>query len=199
MKPERIDRAIALTAACNTQVRTGDVQALESLRISTLPLSELVDHLLELIDAAVDTETGEVSPHAEDAISALNLALDTKAEAYGAVCARLGGEADALQLLAKSYGAKAARRTEQAKRLKQNLQIEFERCGKSKIKTPTCTVYLQASAPAVELTVLTDSEVPDEFCVIERRVSTSKIAAALKAGAKLAFAHLSQSTHLRFR
>jgi hypothetical protein len=185
--------------ASSCELSAGDARALENLRVSALPLHQLVDHLLDLIDAAVDGETGEVSRHAEDAIDLLNLALETKAEAYGAVCARLSAEADALRLLAKSYSDKASRRADEVKRIKQRLQAEFERAGKTKIKTATCTAYIQASAPAVELSVLTDDEVPDEYCVVERHVSTSKIALALKAGKKLAFATLAQSRHMRFR
>lgn len=178
---------------------SADKQALEALRVAALPLGQLVDHLLDLLDIGVDAETGEVNAVVEDVLESLNLSIQAKVQAYAHVVDRLNAESKSLLELADRYKAKADVRATTSKRIKARLQGELERLGTDKIKTPTVVAYLQNSPPSVELTVLNDEEIPDEYCVVERRVSTSKIATALKAGTVLAFATLTQSKHLRFR
>lgn len=176
-----------------------DRQALSTLQLSALPLVQLVDHILGVLEAAVDPETGEVDAGLDAQLEAMMLSFERKCEAYAGVYERLCGEADELRRLSKVYGDRANVRTNAAKRLRDRLHQEFDRLGKTKLKTPTATIWIQASAPSVELFVLDDSQIPDEFCVVERRASSSKIAKALKAGVKLSFAALTQSKHLRFR
>jgi len=174
--------------------------ALDNLKASQLPIGQLVDHLLDLVDESADPETGEIKLELAGAIDQLNLSLTHKVQAYAHVADRLKAEAAAYHDLEQTYAAKAATLEASAKALKQRLQLELERLGTEKVKTPTVTAYLQKSPPSVELLALDDAEVPDEYCVIERRVSSSKIAAALKAGANLAFARFApQAKHLRFR
>jgi hypothetical protein len=180
-------------------LQPADHAALESLRVAALPLGQLVDHLLDVIDASVDPATGEVNEQAFDVLDALNLSLSSKVQAYAHVIERLGAEADALRQLAHHTQQKAGTRTSAVKRMKLRMQAEFGRLGIDKLKTPTVTAYLQSSAPAVELTVLSDREVPDEYCVVTRVHCISKISAALKAGVALTFAQLTSSKHLRFR
>lgn len=176
-----------------------DTQALEALRVAALPLGQLVDHLLDLLDVGVDAETGEVNEVIADVLESLNVSIQTKVQAYAHVVDRLNAEAKSLQELAGHYKSKADVRTATCKRIKARLQSEFERLGTDKIKTPTVVAYLQNSPPSVELTVLSDDEIPDEYCTVKRSVNTSQIADVLKAGNTLAFATLTQSKHLRFR
>lgn len=188
------------TNATAAELSVDEALALDNLRASQLPLAQLVEHLLELVEDAADPETGELRHELGAAIDALNLSLQHKVEAYAHVAERLKAEAEAYHGLEQAYRAKAERRERDVKQLKQRLQLELERLGLERLKAPTVTVYLQASPRSVELLTLTDAEIPDDYCTIERRVSTSKIAAALKAGAALAFARMAPATkHLRFR
>jgi hypothetical protein len=175
-------------------------QAVTNLTAAALPLGELVDHLLELVEQGVDPDTGEVRLELGGAIDQLNLSLQRKVEAYGHVCERLRAEAEAYHELEQAYRGKAQARELEQRRLRERLQAELEKLGTDKLKTPTVTVYLQRSPQTVELLALDDREIPDEYCVIERRPSLSAIAAALKGGAQLAFAQLAPvKRHLRFR
>lgn len=189
----------AIATAQAAALTPPEAQTLQAVQLAALPVAQLVDHLLAVTEHAVDEETGEVDAELGDVIDRLNLALNAKVQAYAHVCERLEAEGEALGELAAAYRTRADKRSNVVKRLKARLQAEFERLGVDKVKTPTVTAYLQQSPPAVELTVLDDSEVPDDYCVVERRVSHSRIRDALKAGVQLAFASLTQGRHLRFR
>jgi hypothetical protein len=187
-------------AANTTTLSVDEALALDNLRASQLPIGQLVDHLLDLVDEAADPETGELRHELGAAIDKLNLSLQVKVQAYAHVAERLKAEASAYDDLAQHYRAKAERQEREVKLLKQRLQAELERLGTDRVKTQTVTAYLQASPRSVELLALDDSDIPDAFCVVERRVSASKILAALKSGAELAFARLAPvSKHVRFR
>lgn len=177
-----------------------ELGTLQRLKVADMPIGDMVDHLLDLADEAIDPETGEVRVSVAGAIDSLNLSLAQKVQAYHHVAERLKAEADAMGELASSYRAKSEKKAEQVKGLKLRLQMELVKLKTEKVKTPTVTAYLQNSPPSVELLALTDEEVPDEYCAIERRVSMSKLSAALKSGAKLAFARFAEpQKHLRFR
>lgn len=174
-----------------------DARTLELLRLAALPLAQLVDTLLDTVREGIDDETGEVRQGVDDLIEQLNLSLEAKTQAYAHVAQRLAAEADAFEELQKHYAAKAEARSAERKRLMRRLQGELERLGLHALKTPTVTAYMQNSPPAVEITVLTDDEVPDAYC--ERKPCLTKIAAALRNGVALSFATFRQSKHLRFR
>jgi hypothetical protein len=187
----------ALTAQQRAALTPRDARTLERLQLAALPLAKLVDTLLDTVRDGVEADTGEV-PHGVDVLlDELNLSLERKTEAYAHVCQRLGAEADAFEELARHYRVKAEARASERKRLMRRMQGELERLGLSGLKTPSVTAYLQNSPPAVELTVLTDDEVPDAYC--ERKPSLSMIGDALKRGVVLTFAKLTQHKHLRFR
>jgi ElaB/YqjD/DUF883 family membrane-anchored ribosome-binding protein len=186
-----------LAAAQAASLTPRDARTLELLQLAALPLGQLVDKLLDTVRDGADDETGEVRQGVDDLIEQLNLGLEAKTQAYAHVAQRLAAEADAFETLQKHYADKAEARRSERKRLMRRLQGELERLGLHALKTPTVTAYMQNSPPAVELTVLTDEEVPDAYC--ERTPSMSKIAAALRNGVALSFATLRQSKHLRFR
>lgn len=187
----------ALAAQQAATLTPADARTLERLQLAALPLAKLVDTLLDTVREGTDGETGEVPQGVDALLDALNLSLERKTEAYAHVCERLAAEAEAFEGLAKHYRDKAEARSSERKRLMRRMQQELERLGLSGLKTPSVTAYLQNSPPAVELTVLTDDEVPDAYC--ERRPSLSMIGDALKRGVVLTFARLTQSKHLRFR
>lgn len=171
--------------------------ALERLRLGALTLPQLMDELLALL-AEVDPATGELSTRVADAIDRLNLSLERKVEAYAHVATRLQAEHDAYKGLADGYRKKAEQRERERAALRSRLQTQFERLQVERVKTPTVTAYLQrASTPALELTVLDDAEVPDQFC--DRVVNMQRIRVALERGEVLAFARFETRKHLRFR
>lgn len=169
------------------------------LSLAGKPLTEIVDHLLDVLSDAIDPETGEVSTDFEAYLESLNFALERKVEVYGAVNARLRAEAEAIGELAKTYAKRAQARENQAKRLRLRLQGELERLKIDKVKTPTTTAALQKSAPSVELHVLEVDTIPDEYVITERKPDIKKIADHLKAHGSEPWASLRQSVHLRFR
>lgn len=173
-----------------------ELEALANLQLSTLSLPQLIDHLMQLL-AGVDPATGEVSTRLGEAIDALNLSLERKVEAYAHVAQRLQAEHHAYEQLAEAYRRKAKQREAERAALRARLQTQFERLETRSVKTPSVTAYLQSSPTALELTVLDDAEVPDEFC--DRVPNMARIRAALDAGRQLSFARLASRQHLRFR
>lgn len=113
-------------------------------------LRGIIDELLERIDAA----QGEVT----DDVELLELSIEQKVEAYGAVIKQWEAEKAAYADLERAYALKKARRDEQIARLKQRLQDQLERVGCPKIKTKTVT----ASWRETESVEIDDEE---KFCM----------------------------------
>lgn len=181
------------------EVAASDAAIIHGLNLASRPLHAIVDHLLEAMDDAINPDTGEVDPRFEAYLESLGFALERKVEVYAAVNDRLRAEADALADLGRRYGKRAGVREGQAKRLRERLKIELERLGRDKVKTPTATAAIQKNPASVDLTVLDESELPDEYVVVTRSADIAKIKAALQTGVVLPFAELRHGTHLRFR
>lgn len=166
---------------------------------TTQPKRSLHD-LVELMLHALDATDGEITPEVEAQLAELAGSLELKVEGYGAVCAQLEAEAEAIKQLATRYTERARIKTSAASRLKDRLRDEMERLGVKKIPTPTVTAGIQPSAPSVKLLV-DEALVPDQFFVTTRALSKTALKDALKSGDAdaLAVATLEQSFHLRFR
>lgn len=155
-------------------------------------LTDIVDELLRAIDDA----DGEVTARVDE----LELDLEAKAEAYGAVIARLKAEKEAFQTLIDGYEEKVTARDNQITGLIFRLANAMESVGIDKLKTPTCTAYFQKST-AVRIP---DEDAfafnaPDRFVVTTHRPNKKAIRDALDAGEVVEGAQLITTRSLRLR
>ena len=165
----------------------------------TRPLSmhEIAQAFLERF-SSIDAAEGEVSEHDQEALDALTSALESKAEVYALVIAELQAKSAAAREVGKLYGERAARATRHAERMTARLLDALRAAGRSNVKTPTATVTIQASPPALRLLVA-DSEVPERFARMKREIDRAAIKTALANGEPLEFAALERGEHIRIR
>src|SRR5262245_4427712 len=155
------------------------------------PLFEIVNDLLNHIAAS----GGEVT----DAIDALDLELQDKAEAYVAVIRQLQSEVTALDDLVHQYRVKMERKGNAAAAMRERLAAALERAGCDKIETPTCKAYF-----AVTTHVQLDH--PDAFAALadprfvrnaDPSANLAAVKAAIQAGETVPGAQLVTARHLR--
>jgi hypothetical protein len=155
-------------------------------------LSEIVATMLDALDDA----DGEVTP----AVDALELELGDKVQGYRAVMLQLAGEQAAFEKLAEDYTARAKTRENTIVGLKFRLDAALKALGVDKLRTPTCTVYYQASKRVEvedEAGFLDFAE--DRFVTTKRYPNRAAIKDALDAGEVVDGASLAESKHLRFK
>lgn len=154
------------------------------------PLFDIVNDLINTIVAA----DGEVT----DAIDALELELNDKAEAYVAVIRQLDAEACALDELAHEYSLRGAKRSKAADDLKQRLAAALTRAGVERITGATAKAYF-ATSTRLELD---DREAfvamaAERFLKHETAVDMVAVKRALQDGEAVPGARLTQRRYLR--
>lgn len=169
-------------------------------------LYRLVEEYLDTL-VAIEEAEGEVTDAMAEKLAILEPDLERRAEIIAAVCRTLTEEAEACDRFAQLYTKKAKVKKTQAKAEKKRLHEAMTALGIKKIKAPTVSVRIQASAPSLELLVA-QAELPDEWVETQRVPRTADLKAALKAGETptytnadgevLPIAKLASSTHIRF-
>jgi len=160
-------------------------------------LYELTNDWIQLLHMLEDGADEEVI---NDTLEGLDYEIEAKADGYAKVIRAL--EADAA-----AYKTEIDRMTDRKRtiennidRMKKNLQATMELTGKTKFKTDLFSFNVQNNAPSVVIDAENVNDIPIEYLVIqEPKVDKKKIAADIKAGVDLHFAHLEQSRSLRIR
>ena len=179
-------------------------QTTEDLQRAFMEATKPPPSLFELVEAMravlqrIDDAEGVVDEAAGGELDALAASIETKAETYAALYRSLNEEADACMRFAENYRNRAARKAAHADMLKARLFEAMQIMKLRRVVTPTATAAIQASAPALELTV-PDHDVPAEYIETKRVIRKDLIKAALQRGEKLSFARLTRGEHLRFR
>jgi hypothetical protein len=160
------------------------------------PRKRTLREIVTMLTDVIDLNDGEVT----DEVELLELELEQKVEAYRYVMMELEAEADALAELAVAYKARAAIREDKVAALKARLQSALEAAGIDKIKTQTCTAYLQASKSVA----IVDEDAfvfnaPDAYVVTKHMPNKTAIKKALEAGEAVEGALLKINRSLRFR
>lgn len=151
-------------------------------------------HALDSIQ--IDEETGEVTGF--EAVDALDVAFEDKAEAYAVYIKSLDAMAGALQAEAKSLADRKKAVETRRDQMKNHLALSMVAVGKEKIETPRAALSFRKSTS----TQITDeTKLRDDLWVVktERKPDKTAIGKLLKAGEIVLGAELKQSKNLQVK
>lgn len=167
-------------------------------RPRTLSLADYSDEMLAL-DALAEMDGGEWTEGHQALADELLKRLASKVDAFVEYRATLLSRATAATEYARAIRDKADRLTKQVERLDRYALFALEASGRDKMQGSVFALRRQLSAPAVVVECL-PTQLPEEFqrVIPEQREPDKKaLLAALKAGATIPGARLTQSYHLR--
>ncbi len=163
--------------------------------LRTLRLYELANDYLDALDALSDME--DLPPQAiADTLEGLAGTFEDKAANVAVYIRTLEAEAAAIEAARKAMDRRQSALEHHARRLREYLKGEMERTGLLRLNKPFPVVRVQANPPGV---VIDDEKrVPKRFKerMITVKLLKAEIAKALKAGERVAGAHLEQTTRL---
>ena len=160
-------------------------------------LYELVPEVRQVFQTIEESE-GELTPAVESELNVLFANVQDKLDSIAKLISEHKAHADVLKVEIKRLATKMDSHVQHANWLRQYAEDCMRELGMNKLKTHTHTLSFQKTPPRVVLHC-DESEVPEEFTKIERRVQKKRIAEALKAGDPIEFAHLEQDEKLRIR
>lgn len=157
---------------------------------------EITQELREALDTMqIDEETGEIINW--NAIDALNIAFDRKAEAYAVAIKESEAMAKELDEAAKSIGERKKSYQNRAEQMKKHLQFAMEAAGKEKIETANADISFKKSVAVV----VDESSLPDEYWKIteERKPNKAEVGKLLKQGENIPGAMLETRMNLQVK
>lgn len=116
--------------------------------MNAITLYEIAD-LRDLLDAKLSETDGELTPELEAEMAALDVAADDKIERVALYIREQTSTAEAIEAEAKRLQARAAAKLNAARSLKQYLEREMARLGKTKVTGLLATVAMQKNGPSV--------------------------------------------------
>ena len=156
-------------------------------------LYELTGKYHQLLDLAEDTDPTLFN----DTMDSITDAIEDKAVGYAKVDKELAKDEQALRDEASRLSARAKSIATNRKILKQNLQEAMETTGKTKIKTPEFTIYIQNNPESLKL--IDESKIPAYLTKTDIVPDKTRIKQLLKEGKDVPGAELSTSSSLRIR
>ena len=144
----------------------------------------------------IDEETGEASGF--EAVDALDIAFEIKAEIYAVHIKNLDAMAAALDAEAKALADRKKRLTSRKDMMKEHLALAMAAVGKEKIETPRAALSFRKST---SVQIADDTIIPDDLCTIktERKPDKTAIGKLLKAGEIVPGCALKESSNLQVK
>ena len=129
----------------------------------------------------IDDETGEITNW--DAIDALNVAFEQKAEAYAVAIKEYEAMAKQVDDAAKALASRKATYMKRAASMKEHLAFAMAAVGEEKIETANAAISFRKSTAVV----VDETSLPDEYWKIieERKPDKSEIGKLLKQGVSI--------------
>lgn len=144
----------------------------------------------------IDEETGEVTGF--EAVDALDIAFEEKAEIYAVHIKNLDAMASALDAESKALADRKKRLTSRKETMKEHLALAMQSVGKDKIETARAALSFRKST---SVQVADDTVIPDDLCTIktERKPDKTAIGKLLKAGEVVPGCTLKESSNLQVK
>lgn len=159
-----------------------------------MKLYELSNSYIKLLEIAEDLDATTL----EDTLSSINEAFEDKVENTAKVIRQLEAQAEAIRFEARRLDNRARAMEKNAKRLKEYLQEELERTGKTKVKGSLFTIGVQNNPPSLE--VLDERKIElDYFNHPEPVLDKKAVLQTLKRGIEMEGARIKQTRSLRIR
>lgn len=162
-----------------------------------MTIYELTDDYKQLLALAEDPD---VDPEIlADTMEGLAGAIEDKADGYAKVLTQVNSDAASIGLEIDRLQGKKKALENNARRIKETLQMTMELTGKRKFKTQLFSFGIQKNPASLKLDV-DDIAVPKEFRIPQPdKVDKDAIKKALKGGAEFDWCHLEQTESLRIR
>lgn len=160
-------------------------------------LYELTNELQCAIDALqTDPETGEVSGW--EAVDALDVAFDDKAEAYALTIKNLLAFADSADAEADKLKARAKSAKKRAEHLREHLAQSMAAVGKTQVETARASIKFRRSEAVL---ITNDSLIPEDWWKVRitREPNKVEIKKHLKAGEVVPGAELETRMNLQIK
>lgn len=161
-----------------------------------MTIYELTQEYLQLLALAEDEYTDPQT--LDDTMKAISGEIEDKADGYAKVMLQLSAQSEGLAKEINRLTEKKRAIDNHSIQLKARLQQAMEATGKTKFKTDLFSFGIQKNPASL---IIDDADkIPEEFLIAQApKVDNAGIKAALKAGQKFDWCHLSQSESLRIR
>lgn len=144
-------------------------------------LSDNYVQLMNLLEADADNQA------IKDTLDSVNDTIEIKTENIIKIYKSLKGDVEARKNEITELKNKQASDKKQMERLKDYLDINFQKMNKIKIKTPIATAYISKNPASVQIE--DEQKIPEEFIKTIQQIDKAKLKEALSesevAGAKL--------------
>lgn len=159
-------------------------------------LFEITKEYMAFYEMIADEETDLAV--IEDTLESLDSELETKAAGYVAVMKQIEMEADKADQMSEAWKAKADRRRNAIKRIKDRLLHAMNTIGKKKVEAGDYTISVQKNGGVLPLNIT--GRVPESFCKITIEPDNGKIRQAIEEGKNISFANLGErGSHIVIR
>lgn len=144
----------------------------------------------------IDPETGEATGF--EAVDALDIAFDDKAEGYALAIKNLLAFADSAKAEADNMNARAKAAKARADKLKEHLSQSMASVGKIKIETARAALSFRKS---VSVKITDDESIPDELfkVTVKKEPNKTEIGKLLKSGESVPGAELETKMNLQIK
>ena len=143
----------------------------------------------------IDDETGEITNW--DAIDALNVAFEQKAEAYAVAIKEYEAMAKQVAEAAKTLAERKDGYLKRAESMKQHLAVAMVAVGESRIETPNAAISFRKSTAVV----VDEAKLPDEYWKVTetRKPDKAEVGKLLKQGVDVPGAALETRQNLQVK
>ncbi|MCF1614810.1 siphovirus Gp157 family protein [Tetragenococcus koreensis] len=157
-------------------------------------LYELTDNYQQVLEIAEQLDPKTL----KDTLDGINDAIDDKAENTAKVIRELEGDINTLTSEIQRLNERKTALSNNVKRIKEYLQNEMEKVGKTKVKSERFTIGIQNNPPSVR--VEDERKIPrDYFTPQEPKLDKTKLKDELKRGKEIDGAELRQKRSLRIK
>lgn len=157
-------------------------------------LYELTDNYQQVLEIAEQLDPKTL----KDTLDGINDAIDDKAENTAKVIRELEGDINTLTSEIQRLNERKTALSNNVKRIKEYLQNEMEKVGKTKVKSERFTIGIQNNPPSVR--VEDERKIPrDYFTPQDPKLDKTKLKDELKRGKEIDGAELRQKRSLRIK
>lgn len=157
-----------------------------------IELAEVYKNILNLIDSGEATED-----ELKLAFNQIEDEIETKAQNIAFVLKEIDSDIEKFKSIEDEFARKRKSLEANKLNLKQYLESNMIATDKKKFKTEYFSFNIQKNAPSLDIT--SESNIPDEYYIIEKKLQKRELLDAVKGGLKIDGVLLKQSESLRIR
>ena len=157
-----------------------------------IELAEVYKNILNLIDSGEATED-----ELKLALNQIEDEIETKAQNIAFVLKEIDSDIEKFKSIEDEFARKRKSLEANKLNLKQYLETNMIATDKKKFKTEFFSFNIQKNAPSLDIT--SESNIPDEYYITERKLQKKELLDAIKKGVEIDGVALKQGESLRIR